>query len=108
MAALFPLVALLPVAGEVGAFALCAAIGLALDANFGITVVLAQRLLPSRPGAASGIVLGLAFGLGGALAAGLGIVADHAGLTDGAWTRSAGTAFVGVRALALLPTERVD
>ena len=80
MAALFPLVALLPLAGEPGAFLLCAAIGAALDANFGITVVLAQRLLPSRPGAASGIVLGFAFGLGGAGAAGLGIVADHAGL----------------------------
>ena len=93
MAALFPLVALLPAAGEVAGFALCAAIGLALDANFGITVVLAQRLLPSRPGAASGIVLGLAFGLGGALAAGLGIVADHAGLSTVLYAL-AGTAFV--------------
>jgi MFS transporter, FSR family, fosmidomycin resistance protein len=82
MAALFPLVALLPAAGEVAAFGLCAAIGLALDANFAITVVLAQRLLPSRPGAASGIVLGFAFGLGGVAAAGLGVVADHAGLPD--------------------------
>jgi FSR family fosmidomycin resistance protein-like MFS transporter len=81
MAALFPLVALLPLAGEVAAFPLCAAVGLALDANFGITVVLAQRLLPSRPGAASGIVLGFAFGLGGAAAAGLGVVADRSGLT---------------------------
>jgi FSR family fosmidomycin resistance protein-like MFS transporter len=80
MAALFPLVALLPLAGEAAAFPLCAAIGAALDANFGITVVLAQRLLPSRPGAASGLVLGFAFGLGGALAAGLGVVADSAGL----------------------------
>ena len=81
MAALFPLVALLPFAGEAGAFVLCAAIGAALDLNFGITVVLAQRLLPSRPGAASGIVLGFAFGLGGAVAAGLGVVADRAGLS---------------------------
>jgi MFS transporter, FSR family, fosmidomycin resistance protein len=81
MAALFPLVALLPVAGEAAAFPLCAAIGAALDLNFGITVVLAQRLLPSRPGAASGLVLGFAFGLGGAVAAGLGVVADSAGLT---------------------------
>jgi MFS transporter, FSR family, fosmidomycin resistance protein len=80
MAALFPLVALLPLAGEAAAFPLCAAIGVALDANFGITVVLAQRLLPSRPGAASGIVLGFAFGLGGAAAAGLGLVADRSGL----------------------------
>jgi MFS transporter, FSR family, fosmidomycin resistance protein len=80
-AALFPLVALLPVAGEAAAFPLCAAIGAALDLNFGITVVLAQRLLPSRPGAASGLVLGFAFGLGGAVAAGLGVVADSAGLT---------------------------
>jgi FSR family fosmidomycin resistance protein-like MFS transporter len=81
MAALFPLVALFPAAGEAGAFLLCAAIGAALDLNFGITVVLAQRLLPSRPGAASGIVLGFAFGLGGAVAAGLGVVADRAGLS---------------------------
>jgi len=82
MAALFPLVTLLPFAGEAAAFPLCAAVGLALDANFGITVVLAQRLLPSRPGAASGIVLGFAFGLGGAAAAALGIVADRSGLTS--------------------------
>lgn len=81
MAALCPLVALLPVAGEAAGFVLCAAIGVALDANFGITVVLAQKLLPSRPGAASGMVLGFAFGLGGAAAAGLGIVADRAGLS---------------------------
>ena len=50
MAALFPLVALLPAAGEVAGFALCGAIGLALDANFGITVVLAQRLPAEQAG----------------------------------------------------------
>jgi FSR family fosmidomycin resistance protein-like MFS transporter len=94
MAALFPLVALLPAAGETGAFLLAAAIGVALDANFGITVVLAQRLLPSRPGAASGIVLGFAFGLGGAAAAGLGAVADHAGLST-VMAALAGIAFLG-------------
>ena len=94
MAALFPLVALLPAVGEAGAFLLAAAIGVALDANFGITVVLAQRLLPSRPGAASGIVLGFAFGLGGAAAAGLGIVADHAGLSA-VMAALAGIAFLG-------------
>ena len=104
MAALFPLVALLPVAGEVAAFGLCAAIGIALDANFGITVVLAQRTLPSRPGAASGIVLGFAFGLGGAPAAGLGIVADHAGLTE-VMEALAGIAFLAfVLALFCRPT----
>ena len=107
MAALFPLVALLPVAGEAAGFALCAAIGLALDANFGITVVLAQRLLPSRPGAASGIVLGLAFGLGGALAAGLGVVADHAGLITVLYAL-AGTALVAFVLSLFCRTERLD
>ncbi|MGH3076487.1 MAG: MFS transporter, partial [Gaiellales bacterium] len=107
MAALFPLVALLPVAGEVAAFGLCAAIGLALDANFGITVVLAQRMLPSRPGAASGIVLGFAFGLGGAAAAGLGIVADHAGLTE-VMEALAGIAFLGFVLALFCRTDRLD
>jgi FSR family fosmidomycin resistance protein-like MFS transporter len=107
MAALFPLVALLPVAGEVAAFGLCAAIGLALDANFGITVVLAQRTLPSRPGAASGIVLGFAFGLGGAAAAGLGIVADHAGLTE-VMKALAGIAFLAFVLALFCRTDRLD
>jgi MFS transporter, FSR family, fosmidomycin resistance protein len=105
MAALFPLVALLPLAGVAAAFPLCAAIGVALDANFGITVVLAQRLLPSRPGAASGIVLGFAFGLGGAVAAGLGVVADQAGLSA-VMEVLAAVAFLAFVLSLLCPTGR--
>ena len=38
--------------------------GAALGAGFTPTIVMVQRLLPGRMGAASGIVLGLSFGAG--------------------------------------------
>jgi len=40
-------------------------------------VVYAQELLPGRIGTVSGLMFGLAFGLGGLGAAGLGELADH-------------------------------
>jgi FSR family fosmidomycin resistance protein-like MFS transporter len=58
-----------------------AVVGLLLDANFGITILIAQRALPDRQATASGVAIGLAVGLGGAFAAGLGVLADSAGLT---------------------------
>jgi sugar phosphate permease len=64
-------------------------------------------MLPSRPGAASGIVLGFAFGLGGAVAAGLGIVADHAGLTE-VMEALAGIAFLAFVLALFCRTDRLD
>ena len=81
MVAMVPLLVVLPLAEAVGAIVVLALVGLLLDANFGITIVIAQRAVPDRQATASGVVLGLAVGLGGACAAALGVLADAAGLT---------------------------
>jgi len=51
-------------------------IGLLLASAFPAIVVYAQELMPGRIGAVSGLMFGLAFGLGGLGAAGLGQLAD--------------------------------
>lgn len=57
-----------------------ALIGAASVATFSVTVVIGQELLPSRPGVASGITLGLAMGIGGLGASLLGFLADADGI----------------------------
>jgi FSR family fosmidomycin resistance protein-like MFS transporter len=52
-------------------------IGLLLASAFPAIVVYAQELVPGRVGTVSGLMFGLAFGLGGLGAAGLGTLADH-------------------------------
>ena len=69
MVAMVPLLVVLPLAEAVGAIVLLALIGLLLDANFGITILIAQRAMPDRQATASGVAIGLAVGLGGACAA---------------------------------------
>ena len=56
-------------------------IGLLLASAFPAIVVYAQELLPGRVGTVSGLMFGLAFGLGGLGAAGLGQLADWTSLT---------------------------
>jgi FSR family fosmidomycin resistance protein-like MFS transporter len=48
-----------------------------------VNIVTAQRLLPRHATAVSGIVMGLAWGIGGLGATGLGALADHWSLTLG-------------------------
>lgn len=55
-------------------------IGLVLSSAFSAILVFAQELVPGRIGMISGLFFGFAFGMGGLGAAGLGVVADHAGL----------------------------
>jgi FSR family fosmidomycin resistance protein-like MFS transporter len=55
-------------------------IGLILASAFSAILVYAQDLLPGRVGAISGIFFGLAFGIGGIAAAGLGKLADAHGI----------------------------
>jgi len=76
---------------------LLAVIGAATIATFSTTVVIGQRLLPGHLGVASGVTLGLAIGMGGVIAAGLGAIADSVGLT----TVLALVAVMPVPALAL-------
>jgi FSR family fosmidomycin resistance protein-like MFS transporter len=66
----------LPHVGIAAFFVVLIGVGLTLDAPFSTTVVLGQEYIPARPGLASGITLGLAIGLGGLLATGLGALAD--------------------------------
>jgi MFS transporter, FSR family, fosmidomycin resistance protein len=64
---------------------LAAASGAALLASFSVTIVLAQELLPRNLGLASGLILGLGFGMGGLGAAVSGWIADMLGLYKTVW-----------------------
>lgn len=64
---------------------LVALTGFVMIATFSTTVVMSQEYLPSRLGLASGVSLGLAIGVGGASAAGMGVIADAAGLSTVMW-----------------------
>ncbi|PZR09193.1 MAG: MFS transporter [Azospirillum brasilense] len=72
-----PFVLLLPHANLAWTCALSILIGLIMSSAFSAIVVYAQELLPGRIGLVSGAFYGLAFGLGGIGAAGLGIAADY-------------------------------
>jgi MFS transporter, FSR family, fosmidomycin resistance protein len=106
LAALAPLVALLPLPGSpVLAGLTLTLIGFVAVATFSVTVVLGQQYLPAHPGLASGVTLGLSIGIGGCLAAVLGVAADAFGLETTMWIIAA----LPVPALALaltLPTRR--
>jgi FSR family fosmidomycin resistance protein-like MFS transporter len=62
------------------AFVLLALTGFFTVGTFAITVVLGQTFLPNRIGVASGVTLGAAIGVGGVVAALLGVLADAVGL----------------------------
>lgn len=53
--------------------------GVALNLPFAVLVKLGQDYLPTRPGTAAGVTLGLAVSVGGLLAPVLGLVADAHG-----------------------------
>jgi MFS transporter, FSR family, fosmidomycin resistance protein len=71
------------------AFPLIALAGLTIVGTFAITVVLGQEYLPGRLGMASGITLGAAIGVGGAIAPLLGLLADAHGVEAALWTIAA-------------------
>jgi len=54
--------------------------GILLVSTFSVTIVMAQRLLPSKLGIASGLMVGFAIGTGGIGVTILGFVADHFGV----------------------------
>lgn len=54
--------------------------GMLLVSTFSVTIVMAQRLLPSKLGIASGLMVGFAIGTGGIGVTILGFVADHFGV----------------------------
>lgn len=85
----------------------CAGVGLL--ASFSVTVVLAQEMLPRSMGLASGLSLGLAFGMGGVGVAVSGVIADWQGLGAAMWTLTCLPGIGGILAvwLASLWDDRV-
>ncbi|WP_045386754.1 MFS transporter [Falsirhodobacter sp. alg1] len=75
-----PFTLALPHVGLEAAGVLTIIIGLIMASSFPAIVVTAQELLPGRVGMVAGIFFGLAFGMGGIAAAGLGIMADVKGI----------------------------
>lgn len=80
MAALLPLQWALLHARGYPALALLAVAGFAIVCTFTLTLVLSQELMPGRLGAASGLIIGFAIGMGGIGAAVLGALADAWGV----------------------------
>jgi MFS transporter, FSR family, fosmidomycin resistance protein len=72
-----PFALILPYAGPQLAFWLLTIMGFILLSSFSVTVVYAQDLLPGKVGTVSGLVIGLAFGLGALGAVSLGSLADN-------------------------------
>lgn len=56
-------------------------LGFVLQSGFSVSVVYAQELMPSKVGTASGLITGLAFGMGGLGAVVLGYLADARSLS---------------------------
>ena len=75
-----PFTLALPFAGYTWTMILVVPIGLILSSAFSAIVVFAQDLVPGKIGLISGMFFGLAFGLGGLGAAGLGMLADARGI----------------------------
>ncbi|WP_066173909.1 MFS transporter [Bacillus marinisedimentorum] len=102
-AAAAPLALFLPYAGPVLAYGLLAFIGLIMMSSFSVTVVYAQELLPGKIGMMSGLIVGLAFGMGAIGSVVLGSFIDAFGLTP----TMATVAFLPLLGLLtfLLPTD---
>ncbi|MFB5763299.1 MFS transporter [Paenibacillus medicaginis] len=82
MALAAPLALLLPYANLFWTGVLLALIGFIMLSSFSVTVVYAQMLVPGKIGTISGLITGLAFGLGGVGALVLGNWIDRAGIEN--------------------------
>lgn len=88
-----PFTLLLPYVGPVTAIIFLAIIGLVLLSSFSVAVVYAQELVPDKIGTMSGLIVGLAFGMGAVGSVALGWLIDSIGLK---------TTMLAVSALPLL------
>lgn len=75
-----PLALYLPFAGPISAYFILGLMGFILLSSFSVTVVYAQELLPGKIGTVSGLIVGLAFGMGAIGSVALGYFADHFGI----------------------------
>jgi MFS transporter, FSR family, fosmidomycin resistance protein len=78
---LAPAIALLPSLGYGAMVPVVIVIGLAMNANMSVALVMAQEYLPRRMGLATGLTVGVCGGIGGLIVAALGVLGDHAGLS---------------------------
>src|SRR5699024_10005209 len=76
-----PLAIALPHVGPIVAIILLGLIGFLLMSSFSVTVVYAQELIPGKIGTMSGLIVGLAFGMGAIGSVALGSLIDLIGLT---------------------------
>lgn len=76
-----PLTIALPFVGSILSVIILGIIGLLLMSSFSVAVVYAQELVPGKIGTMSGLIVGLAFGMGAIGAVALGSFIDFAGLT---------------------------
>jgi MFS transporter, FSR family, fosmidomycin resistance protein len=75
-----PLTLLLPYVGPTLAYILLALTGLILMSSFSVTVIYAQELIPGKIGTMSGLITGLAFGMGAIGSVALGALIDLMGI----------------------------
>ena len=76
---LVPAIALLPSLTYAAMIPVVVLIGIAMNANLAIALVMAQEYLPTRMGLASGLMIGLCSGAGGLIVAALGLLGDAYG-----------------------------
>lgn len=76
-----PLAVLVPFTNEFWLYPLLALTGFILSSSFSVTVVYAQGLLPGHVGLVSGLIIGLAFGLGGVGALAIGELIESFGIS---------------------------
>ncbi len=77
-----PLALYLPHAGQAMSYVLLGAVGFIILSSFSVSVVYAQEIVPGKIGMVSGLIVGLAFGMGALGSVALGMVADLFGLTN--------------------------
>ena len=76
---LVPAIALLPSLSYAAMIPLVILIGICVNANVSVALVLAQEYLPAHMGLATGLTIGLCGGVGGLIVAALGLLGDAAG-----------------------------
>ncbi|AXF57162.1 MFS transporter [Salicibibacter kimchii] len=77
-----PLTMILPHVPLFMLYPLLALIGFIIISSFAVSVIYAQDLFPGRIGMSSGLIVGLAFGMGAVGSIGLGALMDMAGITN--------------------------
>lgn len=76
-----PFALLLPYANLISSYVLLTIIGFTLMTSFSVAVVYAQELMPGKVGMVSGLIVGLAFGMGAIGAVVFGSIIDWIGIT---------------------------